>query len=76
MLKLILIASLKLSRVSPDMYVSDDGTTAVATKGCTQNARNMEAKVESYRGRLVVVFYDNHGEEEADCDVVVVVRKR
>jgi hypothetical protein len=63
-----------VSRRSADLYVSPDGRTAVATEGCTQTAHHMDSRVVEHRGRAYIVFYDEHGEEEADCRVVAVVR--
>ena len=61
-----------VTRRSADMYVSEGGV-AIATEGCTQTARGMEARLVEFRGHTHIVFYDRDGEEEADCRVVLVV---
>lgn len=66
---------LKVSRTEADVYTATDGTV-VATEGCTVSARKMTAVVEWNRGRAFVVFYDQHGEEEADCVARSVVKTR
>jgi hypothetical protein len=64
-----------VTRRSADLYVSDDGSTAYSTSGCTQTAVRMEAREVEHRGRTYLVFVDTSGEEEADCQVRVVVRR-
>lgn len=69
------VAADPVSRLSADLYVATDGSAAIATEGCTQTARAMEARLVEFRGHTHVVFYDRDGEEEADCRVTLVVRR-
>ena len=64
---------LKVTRTEADTYKATDGSLIV-TEGCTQTARKMTAKIERSRDRLFVVFFDEHGEEEGDCQARVVVK--
>ena len=46
------------------------GQGVLITRGCTQSAERMTVELDFTRGKPFVVFYDEHGEEEASCELV------
>lgn len=65
-----IIATLLLSRSSADHYFDHASQTTLVTRGCTQTAHLMAARLEVDRtGRRWIVFVDSNGEEEGECEV-------
>lgn len=66
-----------VTRSSQDVYVVDgneNDPTVFITVGCTQTASRMNSHVVRAQGRHHLVFVDRNGEEEADCELIAVIR--